>query len=291
MTLHWADIVAEGTNRFGELTIGIDPILGDIPFVFHKSTSNPIDVLDHYVTFLISAITGHVGFVKFQSAFFEAFGSRGLVSLAKGIALAKRAGLGVVLDAKRGDIGSTAEAYAKAYLTPKETHASDLEVDCMTINPFLGPDSLEPFVRCAHQFGKGLFILVKTSNPGAKWIQDVAVYDFCISDQIAKLVNTWGDESRGTTGLSAIGAVVGATFPEDGLRLRTIMPNAIFLAPGIGPQGGRPEDIKAIRRRDNTGVLVPVSRGITKVDDLKIGKDNYAVLIQERIQALRASLA
>jgi orotidine-5'-phosphate decarboxylase len=239
---------------------------------------------------LLDIAGSQIGFVKFQSAFFEALGSKGIEVLSHGIALAKKKELGVILDAKRGDIGSTATAYARAYLTPARAGSlSDLEVDCLTVNPFLGPETLEPFVDCARRYGKGIFFLVKTSNPGAGWLQDRMIDGCPVSDHVATLVASWTVETKGICGISSIGAVVGATVPKDGRRLRALMPDSIFLAPGLGVQGGKPDDIRSLRRPNGSGVLVPVSRGVTKADR-SISMDAYALLIQERIAAYQESL-
>ncbi len=276
----WGDFVAEKTKTCGEFVLGIDPLYADIPDGFKTNVISPTETLERYVNFLIETTADLIGFVKFQSAFFEAFGSKGIGALAQSIASAKSKDLGVILDAKRGDIGSTAQAYANAYLTPGL--GSDLEADCLTVNPFLGPDTLEPFFECARKYGKGLFVLTKTSNSGAGWLQDKLIDGTRVSDMVAALVATT-EGSKGTSGLSSIGAVVGATFPEDGQRLRKLMPNSIILAPGLGAQGGKPEDIAALRRPDDLGVLVPVSRGATKVKDLSLTQKAYAALIRERI--------
>lgn len=289
--MHWGDTVARQVAAYGELVVGIDPVLEYAPRAFEVDSDCKSEWVHSYVDFVLAAITGHVGFVKFQSAFFEAYGASGIHALAQGIAQAKKQGLAVILDAKRGDIGSTAAAYSRAYLTPLAAGGtSDLEVDCMTINPFLGPDTLEPFVDCARKHGKGLFILVKTSNPGAGWLQDAIVDKRTVSDRVAELIREWANETRGTSGLSAVGAVVGATFPGDGQRLRTIMPDSVFLAPGIGPQGGVATEIQSLRRTQGDGVVVPVSRGITKIDDRSLSLDAYGEIIQQRIANLRTTL-
>jgi len=176
MTAHWGDFVAEKIKMHGELVLGIDPVFEDIPVVFKYPEKSPAEVLADYVSFLLDILSDQIGLVKFQSAFFEAFGADGIKILANGIYSAKQKGIGVILDAKRGDIGSTAAAYANSYLTPKNAGSnSNLEVDCLTVNPFLGPDTLTPFVECSIKYGKGLFILVKTSNPGAGWLQDKVI--------------------------------------------------------------------------------------------------------------------
>src|SRR5207247_6670725 len=138
----------------------IDPAPEHAPLALSVGAS---PFLRRYTELLMEAAHGLVGFVKFQSAFFEAFGSEGVSELARAIAAAKERGYAVILDAKRGDIGSTAEAYPQAYLSPRHAGGTDLEVDCLTVNPLLGPDTLEPFVARARDFGKGVFVIVKTS--------------------------------------------------------------------------------------------------------------------------------
>jgi orotidine-5'-phosphate decarboxylase len=288
---HWGDFAAGQAKQSGSLVLGIDPVHEDIPHCFRDRFDDRGECLAAYIGFLIETSKHKGGFVKFQAAFFEAFGLAGLSSLSKGIALAKKRGLGVILDAKRGDIGSTAAAYARAYLTPASAGGlPDFEVDCLTVNPFLGPDTLEPFVDCSRRFGKGLFILTKTSNPGSAWLQDKHIDGEAVSDRIARMIGGFAGETLGASGLGAVGPVVGATFPEDGRRLRALMPDSIFLAPGIGPQGGTPDNIAALKREAGGGVLVPVSRGLTKVDDLTVSRDAYGAIIQARIEALAASL-
>lgn len=284
--MHWGDLVTERVASVGALAVGIDPVLDDIPLCFRTDAPDRAAALDAYVACVLDAIRGATGFVKFQSAFFEAFGSAGVVSLAKAIARAREHGFAIILDAKRGDIGSTSAAYAKAYLTPSSVHGSDLEVDCMTVNPFLGPDSVEPLVECSQRFGKGLFILAKTSNPGAGWLQDEKIQGERVSDRIAHLIAEWGRLARGASGMSAVGAVVGVTYPEDGRRLRRIMPDAVFLAPGIGPQGGTPAAVHSLRRNGG-GVVVPVSRAVTKVTDLNVERDTYIALLRSRVEELQ----
>ena len=244
------------------------------------------------MTFLLDTIAGHAGLVKFQSAFFEAWGSAGVQALAKGVAQAKAHGIGVIMDAKRGDIDSTAAAYARAYLTPALAGGvSDLEADCLTVNPFLGPDTLEPLMRCAREYGKGLFVLAKTSNPGSGWLQDKTIDGTRVSDRIGELVAALARETKGASGLGAVGAVVGATYPEDGKRLRALMPDSILLAPGVGAQGASIANIRALDRPGGGGVLVPVSRGITKIADRSLSAADYADLIRKRIAEFRTMLA
>jgi len=285
---NWADIVTEGVQKHGSLVVGIDPVPEDIPDCFKSGGREPVQGLQDYSAFLIDTIAPHVSFIKPQAAFFEAFGSPGVEALARVMSYARRKGLRIILDAKRGDISSTAAAYARAYLTAES--GSDLEADCLTVNPFLGIDTVEIFVECAKKYGKGLFILVKTSNPGGGWIQDVSAEGKTISERIASQIDKWSLDCLGSSGLSPIGAVVGATFPEQGLRLRELMPHSIFLLPGIGAQGGEAQAVNDLRRNE-ASVLVPISRGIAKVDNLSMALGEYRATIVERIKSFQALLA
>lgn len=284
---NWGDIVTEGVAKHGSLVVGIDPVYEDIPACFKKNDA--VQSLQDYSVFLIDAIAAHVSFIKPQSAFFEAFGSRGVEVLARVMAYARQKGLRIIHDAKRGDISSTAAAYARAYLTPGA--GSDLEADCLTINPFLGTDTVDIFVECCRKYGKGLFILVKTSNPGGGWIQDITADGKTVSELIAAQIDKWSQDCLGSSGLSPIGAVVGATYPEQGLRLRNLMPRSIFLLPGIGAQGGEAKAVKDLRHGTEASVLVPISRGIAKVDNTSVSLDDYRKTVTERIKSFQSLLA
>ena len=289
---HWGDLVAENVAQFGEVVVGIDPVRQDVPSAFGSDDAQSPQWLARYVGFLIETIAGHAGMVKFQSAFFEAWGSAGVCALAQGVAQAKAAGIAVIMDAKRGDIDSTAAAYARGYLTPASAGGvSDLESDCLTVNPFLGPDTLEPLMACVRAYGKGLFVLAKTSNPGSGWLQDKDIEGMRVSDRVAALVQDLAQETKGASGLGSVGAVVGATYPEDGKRLRKLMPDAILLAPGVGAQGASTAHIRALDRPRGGGVLVPISRGITKISDRAMSAADYAALIRSRIAGFRKMLA
>ena len=289
---HWGDLVEAQVARYGELVVGIDPVREDVPAAFGSGDARSAAWLDRYVEFLLDTVAGHAGLVKFQSAFFEAWGSAGVRALANGVARARAHGIGIIMDAKRGDIDSTAAAYARAYLVPASAGGvSDLEADCLTVNPFLGPDTLEPLMRCVREYGKGLFVLAKTSNPGSGWLQDKSIEGAPVSDRVGKLVAELSRDTRGKSGLSAVGAVVGATYPDDGKRLRAIMPDSILLAPGVGAQGASTENLRVLQRAEGGGVLVPVSRGITKIADPNLSTADYAALIRKRIAEFRALLA
>lgn len=285
----WTELVEQNVGQFGDLVAGIDPSLSDIPEFFDTGDGVWID---RFVNFIIEAIEGRVGFVKFQSAYFEACGLAGMTALSSGIKKARAAGIGIILDAKRGDIGATAAAYAQAYLTPAAAGGSgDFEADCLTVNPLMGPDTLEPFVQCANRFGKGLFVLCRTSNPGAGWLQDKMTGNRLISDRLADLIASMGGMAGNSSRLNAVGAVVGATVPHEGRRLRQLLPRSIILAPGLGAQGGDPAAIHSLRGSIPGDLLIPVSRGLTRVEDRKISAVEFRQLIISRISGFKAAVA
>lgn len=284
----WVEIVEENVARFGDLVVGIDPSLSDVPRALVPDDGE--GWIGGYVDFLLDTIEGRVGFVKFQSAYFEALGLVGLTALSAGMKRARAAGMGVILDAKRGDIGATASAYARAYLIPAaEGGSGDFEADCLTVNPLMGPDTLDPFVTCAARFGKGLFILCRTSNPGAGWLQDKMTGNRQISDRLADLIGALDTSDRGA--LSPFGAVIGATVPQEGRRLRQLLPRSIILAPGLGAQGGDAASLHALRGSRPGDLLVPVSRGVTRVDDLDMPLDRYRATILARVEEFKAAIA
>jgi len=287
-SMSWVELVEKNVRRYGDLVVGIDPSLPDLPYFFERD--GKASWIGAYVDFLLDAIEGHVGFVKFQAAYFEACGLVGLATLASAMKRTRAAGIGVILDAKRGDIGATAAAYARAYLTPSSDGGSgDFEADCLTINPLMGPDTLDPFVACADRYGKGLFVLCRTSNPGAGWLQDRMTGNRLISDRLADLIG--GLVPGDLRCLSPIGAVIGATVPNEGRRLRHLLPRSIILAPGLGAQGGDVAAIHSLRGRLPGDLLVPVSRGLSRVEDRAVSADEYRIMIAERIAGFKAALA
>jgi orotidine-5'-phosphate decarboxylase len=287
----WVEIVEANVVAHGAIVVGIDPYLPDIPAVFEHSGGG-LDWLPRYLDFVLEAVSGEAGLVKFQSAYFEAYGLAGLSALSVAMKRARRAGLGVILDGKRGDIGSTAAAYARAYLTPPEAGGSgDFEADCLTVNPMMGPDTLEPFVECVRRYRKGLFVLCRTSNPGAAWLQDRMTGNRFISDRLADLIATIGKDLPREHQLNPVGAVIGATVAQEARRLRGMLPSSIILAPGLGPQGGDPATLHALRGGHPHDLLVPVSRGLLRVEDRGIALDDYALLIRTRLAQFKALIA
>ncbi len=196
--------------------------------------------------------------IKPNAAFFEALGPAGMEVLAGVNRYASSRGLLVLLDAKRGDIGTTATAYAEAYLTQGNPWSSD----ALTVNPFLGNDTLVPMLDLARTNGRGIFVLVKTSNPGSDCYQELTIDGISISDRVANVVEMHSVETVGHHGYGICGAVVGATYPEQIEKLRGLMPHSIFLIPGVGAQGATAEDIKNAFDERGFGAIVNSSRGI-----------------------------
>ncbi|MDJ0974247.1 MAG: orotidine-5'-phosphate decarboxylase [Planctomycetota bacterium] len=244
------------------LCVGIDPRPERIPEAFHEAAGGDIErLLTDFGTQVLAQAGPYAACFKPQIAFFEQHGLAGLKAFATLVGEARSRNLLVIGDIKRGDIGSTAEAYAHAFLEP----GGDFEVDAVTLNPYLGADSLGPFVERAAANGKGLYVLVRTSNAGAKDLQELTVADSTdrVFERTADMVTALGaPHVSETTGLSAVGAVVGATSPEAGARARERMPHTPLLVPGYGAQGGTAADAAVCFRPDGSGAVVNASRSI-----------------------------
>jgi orotidine-5'-phosphate decarboxylase len=215
---------------------------------------------------VIEAVAEHAVAVKLQVACFERLGAPGWAALCEAAQRARTRDLLVIADAKRGDIDVTAAAYAQAYFGATPTPYGEVEglsADALTANPLLGADALEPLLRCARQAGKGLFVLVRTSNPGAADLQDLALDSGeTVSERLAGLVHELGQLGTPHKKLSDVGAVVGATAPERLARLRGLMPETPFLLPGVGAQGGRVQDLAPALGDAPGSLLITASRAI-----------------------------
>lgn len=222
------------------LCVGLDPHLGPIPPLFQQGTMAAGDertalAVESFLTAVLDRLVGRVAVIKPQIAFFEQLGWRGLRVLDGLCRRAAEADILVLLDAKRGDIGSTAEGYAAAYLAPDAA----MPVDAITLNPYLGFDTIEPFARVAGDAGRGLFVLVRTSNPGSADLQDRDVNGDPLFGIVADGLGRFETQLAGAaTSWSSLGVVVGATWPDQARRVREALPNALFLVPGYGAQGG-----------------------------------------------------
>ena len=227
---------------------------------------------------LLDIVAPHVAAVKPQVAFFEQHGLPGLQALHNVMTYARKLGLIVIADAKRGDIGTTAEAYAEGWLAGEDPEAAAWPADALTINPYLGTDSLEPFVRIAAQRNAGLYVLVRTSNPGAAEFQDRMAEGRPVYETVAQAVSRLSDLTRGEGDrYGCVGAVVGATWPHQLGQLREIMPTVPLLVPGYGAQGGTSADAAAAFHSDGTGAIVNSSRGI----NFAWRRQNYATTFGE----------
>jgi orotidine-5'-phosphate decarboxylase len=249
--------------------VGLDPVLEYIPDDFLRecglSREGELEerarAIEAYCLLTLEAVHGLVPAVKPQMAYFEPYGSFGMRALERCIETARALDMMVLLDGKRGDIGSTSKAYAEAYLAKKPVRP--FEVDCMTLNPYLGRDSLEPFVDVALENGKGLFVCVRTSNPGADVIQLQRTEDGRhVYEVVADLVNEFNARSIGESGFGSVGAVVGATQAEAASKLRARMPKTLFLVPGFGAQGGALDTVRACFDERGQGAIVNSSRAV-----------------------------
>nr|VFJ96093.1 MAG: orotidine-5'-phosphate decarboxylase [Candidatus Kentron sp. H]VFJ96810.1 MAG: orotidine-5'-phosphate decarboxylase [Candidatus Kentron sp. H]VFK02548.1 MAG: orotidine-5'-phosphate decarboxylase [Candidatus Kentron sp. H] len=292
--MNFADRLLTKTAETTPIVVGLDPDFNLMPKIFLPSSSDPTHVMNALVDFSRAVIDGvhhRVPAIKLQSAYYEQCGSHGVAALAQSIAYARERGLLVILDVKRGDIGATSAAYARAYLAGQTDLAegprftSDLAVDAMTVNPFLGEDTLQSFVDLAIEHGKGLFVLVKTSNPGSGMLQDRVAHGLSVSEQLAKMVHRLGSEkSIGATGYSSIGAVVGATYPTQAARLRALMPRAIHLVPGVGAQGGEIETTRTNFDKKGSGAIIPISRAITYPSNRGLSRAEYGQALGDVVE-------
>ncbi len=248
------------TERLGERVaggtapacVGLDPRPDALPT--HLCPDDPAP--ERIVAFhreVLPRIARHAPVVKPNVAFYERLGAAGWAAYEKTCRLATEAGLLVIADAKRGDIGSTAQAYAEAHFAL---------ADAITLHPWLGRDSIEPFLAGCRAGGKGVFVLVHTSNPSAAEFQDVETGAGTMAERVADAVQAWGEAFVDAHGYSAVGAVVGATFPEQLAGLRERMPRAWILVPGVGAQGGRVDDTAAAFDARGLGAIVNQSRGV-----------------------------
>ena len=215
---------------------------------------------------LMDALCDIVPAVKPQAAYYELLGWEGMEMLERTIRYAKEKGFYVIADIKRGDIGSTAAAYAEGWLGSSKVGDTSLPgfgADCVTVNGYMGSDAIKPFIKLAQQEDKTLFALVRTSNPSAVELQDMLAGDRMVYDVMAELVDRWGKTTEvGKMGYNRVGAVVGATYPSDLRKLRRALPHTFFLVPGYGAQGGTADDVRLAFDQYGRGAIVNSSRGI-----------------------------
>lgn len=273
----FADRLCEAIRVKGTpVMVGIDPQWDLLPPEFRTASfeqltaESPATVAYREFSLqILDAVADLVPVVKFQMAFFEALGPHGLMLLADIATAARDRGLLVILDGKRNDIGSSAAGYAEAYLGRPAGVLSDEQfkrkcwhADALTVNPYLGPEGLTPFVDVAKRENRGVFVLVRTSNPGAGLLQDCTIEDLSIYDRVADWVEEWSKATVGSSGFGVAGAVVGATVPEQLAAMRRRMPSVVLLVPGYGAQGAGAEDAAGAFHSSGLGAIVNNSRGI-----------------------------
>ncbi len=253
--------------------VGLDPRLNLIPNhikeeAFDQYGRTPEGAAKAFLAFnkaIIDEVHDLIPAVKPQVAMYEQYGAPGIQAYIDTIAYAKSKDLVIIGDIKRSDIASTAENYSDGHIGRVDVGEQKFEIykeDFITLNPYMGYDSIEPYMNNCETYDKGLFVLVKTSNPNSGEIQDIKVGDQHFYEYIGNLVAKWGDAYIGDSGYSRIGAVVGATYPEQGKALRTLMPKTYFLVPGYGAQGATAEDLAGCFDQDGLGAIVNSSRGI-----------------------------
>jgi orotidine-5'-phosphate decarboxylase len=252
------------------ICVGIDPIISSMPSeVAANALAEPasleasVDAVIEFSTQVLKAVAPHVPCVKFQSAYFEQFLWEGVEAYYSLVQEAHAMGLVVIGDIKRGDIGSTVSAYAAGHLGSKPINPDEITLpDAITVNPMLGLDTLEPFINTAREYDKGLFVLVRTSNPGSAALQDVQLADGRTwSEALADQLKPLADSLTGESGYSSLGAVVGATQPQTMVSLRQRLPRSIFLLPGYGAQGATAEMTRSAFT-NGQGAIVSASRSI-----------------------------
>lgn len=260
------------TRKDAPIVAGLDPMLSYVPeyirnaaFEEHGETlKGAAEAIWEFNRGIIDAIYDLVPAVKPQIAMYEQFGIEGLIAFHRTCEYAKSKGLIVIGDIKRGDIGSTSAAYAVGHLGEVEVGSrkyAGFDEDFVTVNPYLGTDGVKPFVEVCREYNKGIFVLVKTSNPSSGEFQDRLIDGIPLYELVARKVVEWGEQCMGTE-YSNVGCVVGATYPEMGKALRRLMPKTYILVPGYGAQGGKAEDLVHYFNSDGLGAIVNSSRGI-----------------------------
>jgi orotidine-5'-phosphate decarboxylase len=257
----FGDRVADAVDRKrSQVLVGLDPRPELFPVELRGEPAG--EAASRFCRGIVDAVAPYVVGVKPQLAFFEALGPPGLAAFEETCAYARSAGLLVLVDGKRGDIGSTARAYAAAYLEPREEDAEPL-ADALTVNPYLGRDSVEPYLAACRRHGRGIFCVVRTSNAGGAEVQDLELSDGRpLWQHVASLVAEWGEEVVGERGLSSVGAVIGATHPRSVAEARRLLPQSVLLLPGLGVQGATPADVARAFTSGPASALVAVARSV-----------------------------
>lgn len=297
-------LIAKIEQKSAPIVVGLDPMLKFVPEHIQnkaysekgENLSGVAEAIWQYNKGIIDAVYDLIPAVKPQIAMYEQFGIEGLITFKKTVDYCKEKGLVVIGDVKRGDIGSTSAAYATGHLGKISIGGKEyrgFDEDFITVNPYLGSDGILPFVDVCKEEGKGLFVLVKTSNPSSGEFQDQLVDGRPLYELVGRKVAEWGELHMGAS-YSYIGAVVGATYPEMGKILRQLMPKTYILVPGYGAQGGKAEDLVHYFNKDGLGAIVNSSRGIIAAYQQKgyekFGPEGYADASRQAVINMREDL-
>ena len=299
-------LVDKITKTQAPIVVGLDPMMKFIPEhikaaafkEYGETLAGAGEAIWQYNKAIVDATYDLIPAVKPQIAMYEQFGIEGLIAFKKTVDYCKSKDLVIIGDVKRGDIGSTSEAYAVGHLgkvTVGSNQYYGFDEDFATVNPYLGSDGIKPFVNVCKEENKGLFILAKTSNPSSGEFQDRLVDGKPLYEVVAEKIAEWGADHMGICGYSYIGAVVGATYPEMGKALRKVMPKSYILVPGYGAQGGKGKDLVHFFNEDGLGAIINSSRGIIAAYQqeayAKFGAENFAEASRQAVLDMQADIA
>lgn len=274
------------------LCVGIDPrgpFPGELTRGLADSRSGQARAVERYALALVEAVAPYCVAIKPQVALFELYGGYGLSALDAVCGAAREQGLLIIADAKRGDIASTATAYAEAWIGLRPGESQPL-ADAVTVNAYMGPDTVEPFLAVADRMGAGLFVLARTSNPGAAELEEQALAGGGeVWERVADWIAAWGAERTGPSGIASVGAVIGATAPSVVRAARDRMPTAPLLLPGVGAQGGRIEDLAAAFEQHPAGGVVVAARSV--IDSWRESERPWQSTVAEAAQAHHKAIA
>lgn len=299
-------LIAKIQKTGAPIVVGLDPMLNYIPEHIQKKAfaeygetlEGAAEAIWQFNKEIVDKTYDLIPAVKPQIAMYEQFGIEGLKAYKKTIDYCKSKDLVVIGDIKRGDIGSTSAAYAVGHLGKVQVGSKcyvPFDEDFATVNPYLGSDGVKPFIEVCKEENKGLFILVKTSNPSSGEFQDQLVNGRPLYELVGEKVAQWGEEHVGQSGYSYIGAVVGATYPEMGATLRKLMPKTFILVPGYGAQGGKGKDLVNFFNEDGLGAIVNSSRGIIAAYKqekyAKFGAENFGDASRAAVEDMVADIS
>ena len=289
------------------IVVGLDPMMKFVPGYikqnafaeYGETLEGAAEAIWQYNKGIVDAVCDLIPAVKPQIAMYEQFGIPGLIAFKKTVDYCKEKDLVVIGDIKRGDIGSTSEAYAVGHLGKVQVGSKayyGFDEDFVTVNPYLGSDGVKPFMKICTEEKKGIFVLVKTSNPSSGEFQDRLIDGKPLYEHVGEQVATWGAECMPESGdYSYVGAVVGATYPEQGKLLRKVMPHTLILVPGYGAQGGKGADLVHFFNEDGLGAIINSSRGIIAAYQQEqyahFGEKGYAEAARAAVLAMREDIS